>query len=618
MCGIAGFCEFRRDNRTPEWGEAAFAMGETLRRRGPDDDGVWQCRACAFAHRRLAVIDPEHGSQPMVRTLPGGECALCYNGELYNTPQLRRELEARGVALETWSDTEVLLWQCILFGAAAVEKLEGIFAFAFWDGRSRTLLLARDRVGVKPLFYAFQGTTLVFGSEPKALFAYPGLTPKADTESWQEVLALSPARTPGHGVFAGVRELRGGHLLLMDENGTLERCWWTLESRVHTENYEDTVAHLRTLLEGAIRRQLVSDVPLATLLSGGLDSSIITAVAARAYEAAGDPPLETYSFDYTDNEKYFRPSSFQPDADWPWVERMREAFGTRHTVLTCPIPALTRELIPAMNARDLPGMADVDSSLLWFCRQIRRRNTVVISGECADEIFGGYPWFHRPEMLHAETFPWSMDFSARTEVLRGEVVRALELEDYARLRRRASRAETPKLDGEKREEARRREIGWLNLQWFMQNLLERKDRMSMWSGLEVRVPFADHRLLEYDWNIPWSMKNRGGARKQVLRDAAAGLLPEDVRSRPKSPYPKTHNPLYEQLARAELSRILDDKSAPIHALVDERALREGLLVRAGDYGRPWFGQLMAGPQMIAWLIQLNAWMERFHFCYSGA
>ena len=472
MCGIAGFCEFRRDNRTPEWGEAAFAMGETLRRRGPDDDGVWQCHACAFAHRRLAVIDPEHGSQPMVRALPGGECALCYNGELYNTPQLRRELEERGVALETWSDTEVLLWQCILFGAAAVEKLEGIFAFAFWDGRSRTLLLARDRVGVKPLFYAFQGTTLVFGSEPKALFAYPGLTPKADTESWQEVLALSPARTPGHGVFAGVRELRGGHLLLMDENGTLERCWWTLESRVHTENYEDTVAHLRTLLEGAIRRQLVSDVPLATLLSGGLDSSVITAVAARAYESAGDPPLETYSFDYTDNEKYFKPSSFQPDADWPWVERMREAFGTRHTVLTCPIPALTRELIPAMNARDLPGMADVDSSLLWFCRQIRRRNTVVISGECADEIFGGYPWFHRPEMLHAETFPWSMDFSARTEVLRSEVVQALELEDYARLRCRASRAETPKLDGEKREEACRREIGWLNLQWFMQNLLE--------------------------------------------------------------------------------------------------------------------------------------------------
>lgn len=618
MCGIAGFCEFRRDNRTPEWGEAAFAMGETLRRRGPDDDGVWQCRECAFAHRRLAVIDPEHGSQPMVRALPGGECALCYNGELYNTPQLRRELEERGVALETWSDTEVLLWQCILFGAAAVEKLEGIFAFAFWDGRSRTLLLARDRVGVKPLFYAFQGTTLVFGSEPKALFAYPGLTPKADTESWQEVLALSPARTPGHGVFAGVRELRGGHLLLMDENGTLERCWWTLESRVHTENYEDTVAHLRTLLEGAIRRQLVSDVPLATLLSGGLDSSVITAVAARAYEAAGDPPLETYSFDYTDNEKYFKPSSFQPDADWPWVERMREAFGTRHTVLTCPIPALTRELIPAMNARDLPGMADVDSSLLWFCRQIRRRNTVVISGECADEIFGGYPWFHRPEMLHAETFPWSMDFSARTEMLRGEVVQALELEDYARLRCRASRAETPKLDGEKREEACRREIGWLNLQWFMQNLLERKDRMSMWSGLEVRVPFADHRLLEYVWNIPWSMKNRGGARKQVLRDAAAGLLPEDVRNRPKSPYPKTHNPLYEQLARAELRRILDDKSAPIHALVDERALREGLLVHGGDYGRPWFGQLMAGPQMIAWLIQLNAWMERFHFCYPGA
>lgn len=618
MCGIAGFCEFRRDNRMPEWGEVAFRMGETLRRRGPDDDGVWQCRQCAFAHRRLAVIDPAHGQQPMVRVLPEGECALCYNGELYNTPELRRELEARGVQLETWSDTEVLLWQCILFGAQAVEKLEGIFAFAFWDGRSHTLLLARDRAGVKPLFFAERGTTLIFGSEPKALFAYPGLQPRADEETWQEILAISPARTPGHGVFAGVRELKPGHLLLMDENGTLEKCWWTLESRVHTENYEDTVAHLRVLLEGAIRRQLVSDVPLATLLSGGLDSSLITAVAARIYEQEGYPPLETYSFDYTDNDHYFTPSSFQPDADWPWVERMREAFGTRHTVLTCPIPALVKELLPAMNARDLPGMADVDSSLLWFCRQIRRRNTVVISGECADEIFGGYPWFHRPDMLRAETFPWCMDFAARTEVLRPEVAQKLVLEDYARRRCLASRAETPRLDGEKKEEARRREIGWLNLQWFMQNLLERKDRVSMWSGLEVRVPFADHHLLEYVWNIPWSMKNRHGVRKQVLRDAAEGLLPEDVRNRPKSPYPKTHNPLYERLVRTKLLEILADDNAPIHALVNEKALREGLLRGAGDYGRPWFGQLMAGPQMIAWLIQLNGWMERFNFCYTGA
>lgn len=617
MCGIAGFCDFSRDNRTQAWGEVAWRMGKTLQRRGPDDDGVWQTGPCALAHRRLAVIDPEHGGQPMVRSLDGAECAICYNGELYNTPELRRELEERGVKLETWSDTEVLLWQLILFGPAALKKLEGIFAFAFWDGRSQKLLLARDRCGVKPLFYSFLDGTLVFGSEPKTLFAYPGLEPRADTGTWQEVLAINPARTPGHGVFADLHELKPGHWMTMDRDGVRVERWWTVKSRVHTENYEDTVEHLRFLLRGAIRRQLVSDVPLATLLSGGLDSSVITAVAARAYQEEGRDALETYSFDYTDNEKYFTASSFQPDADWPWVERMRQEFSTRHTVLTCPIPTLVEELDEATLAKDMPGMGDMDSSLLWFCRQIRRRNTVVISGECSDEIFGGYPWFHRPDMLASDTFPWSMDMAARTEVLRPEVARALDLEGYARHRCQQSTAETPRLEGEDGEEARRREIAWLNLNWFMTNLLDRKDRMSMYSGLEVRVPFCDHHLVEYVWNIPWSMKSKGGARKQVLRDAAQGLLPEDVRNRPKSPYPKTHNPLYEKLARQRLLAILEDPNAPIHSLVNEKALREGILVSAGDYGRPWFGQLMAGPQMIAWLIQLNLWMERFGLSYPG-
>lgn len=606
MCGIAGFCDFTRDNRAPGWGAVAETMGETLVRRGPDGNGVWQSRDCVFAHRRLAVIDPKNGAQPMTVPLPEGECALCYNGELYNTPALRREVEDRGVELRTRTDTEVLLWQCILFGHKALEKLEGIFAFAFWDGRSRELLLVRDRFGVKPLFYSFAGDTLVFGSELKTLFAYPGLEPKTDAESWQEVLALSPTRTPGHGVFSGVHELRGGWALTLRTEGHTAAPWFTLNSRLHTDSYEDTVVRVRELLSGAIRRQLVSDVPLATLLSGGLDSSIITAVAAGETAHLG-----TYSFDYTDNARYFTPSAFQPDADQPWVERMAAEYSTDHHTLVCPIPDLVSQLDHACTARDLPGMADLDSSLLWFCREIKGSHTVVLSGECSDEIFGGYPWFHRSDMLAADTFPWSMDFSARTQVLRDDVVQRLALEDYTRMRCRQSLAETPRLDGESPEEARRREIGWLNLHWFMANLLERKDRMSMWSGLEVRVPFCDHHLIQYVWNIPWAMKSRGGARKQVLRDAAKGLLPEDVRTRPKSPYPKTHSPVFEAMAKRRLTAILDDANAPIHAVVDEKKLREGLLLDCGSYGKPWFGQLMAGPQMLAWLIQLNGWMEHF-------
>ena len=611
MCGIAGFCDFTRDNADPVWGEIGLRMGQVLARRGPDDEGVWQGRDCVLAHRRLAVIDPEHGRQPMERSLGTARYALCYNGELYNTDALRTRLKALGYRFDTRTDTEVLLCACMEYGERVCEELEGIFAFALWDGLHRRLLCGRDRFGVKPFFYTMEGSAFLFGSEPKALFQYPGVEPRADDDTWREVLGIAPARTPDQGVFAGVKSLEPAHMLCFDEHGLRTWRYWNVESRPHTESYDDTVAHVRELLTSAIRRQLVSDVPLCTFLSGGLDSSVITAVAARAYEQQGLPPLETYSFDYVDNKKYFRPSSFQPDADWPWVERMREEFHTRHTVLTCDIPSLVSCLDEAVAAKDLPGMSDVDSSLLFFCREVAKRHVVAISGECSDEIFGGYPWFHRSDMLSADTFPWCMDLTPRTDVFSKSLWEKLSITDYIQDRYHASVAATPRLDGERPEEARRREIGWLNLNWFMTTLLDRKDRMSMYSGLEVRVPFCDHHLVEYVWNIPWDMKSRNGQRKQVLRDAAAGLLPEDVRNRPKSPYPKTHNPLYEEMCKARLISILSDPNAPLHALVDEKALREGLLSDAGDYGKPWFGQLMAGPQMLAYLIELNVWMERY-------
>lgn len=611
MCGIAGFLDFTRENRTQRWKSVGKAMGDVLAHRGPDDAGVWQGEHGVLAHRRLAVIDPEYGRQPMERRLGEAPFVIVYNGELYNTDALRQTLTARGWRFETRSDTEVVLTAYMEYGETVGEMLEGIYAFVIWDGLRQRFFACRDRFGVKPFFYAMVGRTLVFASEIKALFCYPGLMPRADENSWREIMGIGPARTGGQGVFAGISELESAHYLVVDRSGVRKGRYWVLESREHTEDYETTVEHVRELLTGAITRQLVSDVPLCTFLSGGLDSSIITAVAARYYETEGRPPLETYSFDYTDNQKFFRPSTFQPDGDWPWVERMTDAFHTRHTVLTCPIPALADLLENAMAAKDLPGMADVDSSLLYFCRQVAKKHVVALSGECADELFGGYPWFEREDLLRAGTFPWSVDLEGRRQVFDGELWKRLGVEYYIQERYRDSVAETPRLDGETGLAARRREAAWLNLNWFMTTLLDRKDRCSMASGLEVRVPYCDHHLVEYVWNIPWEMKAKDGQRKQVLRSAAEGLLPEDVRRRPKSPYPKTHNPLYEQLVRGKLTAILDDPDAPLHALVDEENLRAGLLSDAGDYGRPWFGQLMAGPQMMAYLIQVNAWMKRF-------
>lgn len=611
MCGICGFCDFHRDNSTLPWREAGHQMGEALNHRGPDDKGLWQGRDCVLVHRRLSVMDPERGCQPMVRERGESIFTLVYNGEIYNAPALRRELEGLGYSFATDCDTEVVLCACMEWGEGAASRLEGIFAYAFWDSGMHRLLLCRDRLGVKPLFYTRVGESFVFASELKSLFRYPGLTPKVGRESLCQVLGLGPARTPGHGVFEGMWELEPGCQMDVTPGGERTSRYWSLASHEHTDSYEETVERVRGLLSGAIRRQLVSDVPLCTFLSGGLDSSIITAVAAEEYRRQGRPALESFSFEYTDNDKYFKASAFQPDSDAQWAQRVADAVGTRHRVLRCDIPNLVHLLPQATRGRDLPGMADVDSSLLYFCSQVAQDHVVALSGECADEVFGGYPWFEREELMNADTFPWCPDPERRKEVIRPELWGRLGVADYVQDHYRRAVASTPRLDGETGSDARRREIGWLSINWFMACLLERKDRMSMASGLEVRVPFCDHHLIEYVWNIPWQMKTMNGQRKQVLRDAAKGLLPEPVRSRPKSPYPKTHHPLYEQMVRAKLLTILDNKDAPIHAIVEEDKLRAGLLSNGGDYGKPWFGQLMAGPQLLAWLIQLNGWLEEY-------
>lgn len=610
MCGIAGFIAFDRNNQEERWQEIGLEMADRLAHRGPNDRGVWAGQFGVLSHCRLAVIDPEGGRQPMTRNQQGGDYTIVYNGELYNTDALRQQLQAKGYQFQTTSDTEVLLTAYMAYGEAVSGYLEGIYAFVIWDGLKQQFFACRDRFGVKPFFYGWgEDGALVFGSELKALFCYPHLTPTMDDVGWCQLLGLGPARSPGSGVFAGIYALEPAHQMVISPEGVDISCYWKLESRPHTDSYQDTVAHTRELVTGAIRRQLVSDVPLCTFLSGGLDSSIITAVAALDYQERGLPALETYSFDYTDNEKFFKSSAFQPDADWPWVQRMQEHFGTRHQVLTCPIPELVDCLSQATQAKDLPGMADVDASLLYFCRQVAEHHVVALSGECADELFGGYPWFQREDLLTAPTFPWSADTRAREQVFLPSLWKRLDVEDYVRHQYQQSVDSTPYLEGETGLDRRRREVAWLNLGWFMATLLARKDRMSMASSLEVRVPYCDHHLMEYVWNVPWEMKAKGGNRKQLLRDAAQGLLPEDVRNRPKSPYPKTHNPLYEQLMGENLRQILADSNAPIHSLVDKKTLEQGLLTSAGDYGRPWFGQLMAGPQMLAYLVQLNQWME---------
>lgn len=608
MCSIAGFSHFSEDylRRAPEKEAILKAMNHRLKHRGPDEDGILLTSHCGLAHTRLSILDPEMGKQPMSANLKGHQASICFNGEIYNMPALKERLRTEGIRFESNCDTEVLLYGYLLHGIEFVKECNGIFAFSIWDEILQKLYLVRDRLGVKPLFYTIINDTLVFSSEPKGLFCYPGIKPVADLTSLREIFGLGPAKSYGKGVFQGVSEVLPGHYLEFDDCLT-DHCYWQLESRPHTDSYEETLEKTRFLVTDAIKMQMLSDVPICSFLSGGIDSSIVAAVCSNALRDRG-MQLSTYSFDFVGNEKFFTANAFQPSEDRPFVDRMTAFLGTRHTYLECDNSGLLTNLYKAVDARDLPCMADVEGSMLFFCEQVAKHHKVALTGECADEIFGGYPWFHKKECFESDLFPWSMDFTPRCAFLKDEVLKLLNLEDYARSVCAASTAETPYLMTGTSEEKRRREISYLNLRWFMQTLLDRMDRTSMYAGLEARVPFADHRIVEYLFNVPWEMKCRNGVEKSLLRDAFSHVLPKEILHRKKSPYPKTYDPAYEKLIRMSLLEVLRDPSAPIQALIDpEKTLR--FLDTPSDYGKPFYGQLMAGPQLLAYLLQVNYWLK---------
>ncbi|MDR3540185.1 MAG: asparagine synthase (glutamine-hydrolyzing) [Desulfosporosinus sp.] len=621
MCGIVGLVGWDQDLTLQK--EVLICMTQTLIPRGPDAEGYWLSPRAAFGHRRLVVVDPEGGLQPMIRQRGEHTYTLIYNGELYNTPEIRQELMNRGYYFKGHSDTEALLLSYMEWGPACVERLNGIFAFGIWDSQEQQLFVARDRLGVKPLFYSELAGSLVFASELKALLKYPDISPKIGREGLAEIFLVGPARTPGVGVYEGISELKPGHVLLYSANGLQIRRYWALPNNVHEDDLETTIAKIHDLFLDTVKRQLVSDVPIGTLLSGGLDSSAITAIAALSLAQAGKGSLPTFSVDYIDNDKYFHTNDFQPSADGPWIERVSQAFGTQHTNITFDTPELVEALKAATLARDLPGMADVDSSLLLFSREIKKNITVGLSGECADEVFGGYPWFHRQDALEAQTFPWALHVENRLQVLSPELIKRLQPHDYLSKRYEEALSEinhlpgsstilhqdSRTLKGDLQREARIREITYLTLTRFMPTLLDRKDRMTMATGLEVRVPFCDHRLVEYAWNIPWEMKALEGREKGLLRRALTGVLPDDVLWRRKSPYPKTHHPSYLSAVRTWLSEIIEDKTSPLLPFLNLPALRD--LMKLSDTlpsGRPWFGQLMDIPQLFAYLVQVNFWL----------
>ncbi|MGQ5634696.1 MULTISPECIES: asparagine synthase (glutamine-hydrolyzing) [unclassified Streptomyces] len=606
MCGITGWVSFDRDLTVEA--TTLHAMTETMACRGPDDRGTWTQGPAALGHRRLAIIDLPGGRQPMSVDTPEGAVALVYSGEAYNFTELRRELKDRGHRFTTDSDTEVVLHGYLEWGDAVAERLNGMYAFAVWDGRHDKLVMIRDRMGIKPFYYHPTPDGVLFGSEPKAILANPLARRRVTLDGLRELFVM--VKTPGHAIWDGMREVEPGTVVTVDRSGLSTRVYWQLHTRAHTDDRDTTIATVRSLLDDIVRRQLVADVPRCTLLSGGLDSSAMTALAARQLAAQGEK-VRSFAVDFVGQTDNFVADELRGTPDTPFVHDVAELAGTDHQDIVLDAQSLADPAVreQVIRARDLPaGLGDMDASLLLLFRAIREKSTVALSGESADEVFGGYLQFFDEEARRADTFPWlatmGRHFGEDAGVLRSDLSKSLDLETYIADGYRTAVAGIERLDGESDFEYRMRQMSHLHLTRFVRALLDRKDRMSMAVGLEVRVPFCDHRLVEYVYNAPWALKSFDGREKSLLREAAADVLPRSVYERVKSPYPSTQDPQYARALQDQARELLARPAHPVFDLVDRDRLR-----RAAEREAPVSTQ--AARRGLERALDLAQWLELY-------
>lgn len=606
MCGIAGMFSNDIDFRNEK--EMIWKISNTLKMRGPDARGEYITKNVALIHRRLSVIDVAGGSQPM----RFGKYIIVYNGELYNTDELRRELRFHGYIFDTSCDTEVVLKSYHLWQADCTQRLNGIFAFAIYNIETQEIFLCRDRIGVKPLFYSLKNGIFAFASRTDSLLEVKGIEPVCDENGLNEIFMLGPAKTPGKTVFRDIEEVKPGEYMYYHNGKITKKTYWSLKAQEFSDNCEQACEYVNYLVSDAINRQLVSDVPICTFLSGGLDSSIISKVASD-YMKEKNEILSTYSVDYDDNDKYFEASLFQPNKDSDYIELISDYIGSNHKNVVLNNTCVADALVDSTFARGCPGFTDIDSSLLLFCKEIVKKHKVALSGECADEIFGGYPWYHRKEILFDDTFPWSRTTDVRHGILADGFLK--HGDEYMRSAYINTVNSTDCLDTDSKVDKRMREMFKLNMDWFMQTLLCRKDAMSMEASLEVRVPFCDYRIVEYAYNMPWDIKSYGGREKGILRKAFEKELPDEITWRKKSPYPKTFNPEYVSAVSKMVTAVLDDKSCPLYEMLNKKAVID-LIENPNALSEPWYGQLMRGPQVLAYIVQIYVWIRKYNIKFD--
>lgn len=606
MCSITGFCDFTKD--ISNYTNILLDMNKKLKHRGLDKSYI-------FINSDVALgQNSNNKNTDHIYEFKYHEqiYKILFDGQIYNRDEIYHDLINHDFIFDDYSDNEILLKAFVFYGYKIVNRLNGPFSFAIWNDTKKELFIARDNFGIKPLYYSYKNDTFIFSSEIKGLLEFPEITTNVNKTGISELFGIGPAHTPGLTVYEDIEELKPGNYAIFNSDGLFITEYWCLKTKPHTDNFDETCNHVKSLLEDSIKHQLISDEPLCTFLSGGLDSSIITKYAADDYKIKNKETLTTYSVTYKDNDKNFIKNDFQPTSDSEFIKLLQNRLKTNHHNIEIDTPELYEALEDSMIARDFPGMADIDSSLLLFCKNVKENHNIAVSGECSDEIFGGYPWFFNNNLKSIDTFPWSVSLNERINILNPLISNAIDLKEYVDFRYNESINNIEYLDTDSEETKEKRILTYLTQNWFMQTLLDRSDRMSMFNNLELRVPFCDYRIVEYMWNVPWEYTSFNNREKGLLRYIMKDILPSSIIDRKKSPYPKTHNPNYFKLVKNELSRIINNCNEPLNDLINRKYVKQIIDTDGEIFTKPWFGQLMTTPQLMAYLIQINSWLKIYH------
>jgi asparagine synthase (glutamine-hydrolysing) len=610
MCGIAGVLVLEGTG-TVDAAEL-HAMGDALAHRGPDHAGLFVdgARGVGLASRRLAIIDPAGGNQPIHSE--DGRAAIVFNGEIYNHRELRAALERAGARFRTRSDTEVILHAYRVHGPRCVDLLDGMFAFAIWDATRRTLLLARDRLGIKPLFYRQAGGRLLFASEVKGLLASGDRKPAPSPEGIAEYLFCGYPML-SQTLFAGVHALLPGHILVASGGELrLERYWDA--PRDGARPGPDPAARLHDLLTGAVRRELYSDAPLGACLSGGIDSTVVSALAAREVL-----DLPTFNIGYARNSEVFAQSPRRivgevVGDDARYARLAAEALRTRHHAFTLGVDSLLDDIDRMIWHREKPLVTLSEHGHFHLSRKVRAHVTVLLSGQGSDELFGGYYyWWQFKDPERTTFFPWVW----RTDpagpdypVTSVDILESLARPEF-RAATRYREAQQAVFDGvwaAAGDGDFMNRISYLLVKTHLHEMLELEDRHGMAASLEVRVPYLDHRIVEWALRLPREVKMPGRTEKELLRAMARDHIPGfpgEVIARKKSPMPPPFDT--RALVPAMVDRLRGSRRA-LDGILDARRLDAFL----GAFPRDPMGVVDQSHYALFSLYFLERWHQVFH------